>query len=461
MLILFHSMIDTHCHLDLLRKEDLEETLKDPGLEYLITVGYDRRTIRNALRLAQEHEHVFCAVGFHPHEADKVSDEDIEWLRELVASSPKVKAIGETGLDFYRDYSDRRKQEEVFRKQIALARELGLPLVIHMRSAEEETLRVLREERAYEVGGVMHCFTGSCETMKRAVDLGFYISYSGVLTYRNAEGVRDAARRTPTTRILLETDAPFLAPQPVRGKPNKPSYIWHTAEVLASLLPNTSLEDVDRMTTENAKLVFNIGNNHRKETVTYVINNRLYVNLTNRCNLHCSFCQRERERNFMVKGYWVWVSRDPSVEEVVREIGDPTRYEEVVFCGYGEPTLRFSALKEIASYVKMKGGKVRVDTNGLLFTFLPKEKLRELKGLVDVWAVSLNAPDRETYEKICRPARPDAFEKVIEFIREALSEGFRVVVSAVDCPGVDMKRTEELVRSLGAEWKYRTYEVVG
>ena len=454
-------MIDTHCHLDLLRKEDFEETVRDTSLEYLLTIGYDRKTVENALRISGEHPHVFCAIGFHPHEADKVKPDDVEWLKKLAEENPKVRAIGETGLDFYKNYSDRKKQEEVFRWQISVARDLGLPLVIHMRDAEEETIRILKEERAYEVGGIMHCFTGSYETMKKAVDLGFYISYSGIITYKNAESVREVAKRTPTTRILLETDSPFLAPQPVRGKPNKPPYIWHTAKVLAQLIPNTSLEDVDRMTSENAKLILNLGNNGRKETITYVINNRLYINLTNKCNLHCAFCQRERERNFMVKGYWVWVSRDPSVEEVIREIGDPTRYEEVVFCGYGEPTLRFSALKEIAKYVKSRGGKVRVDTNGLMFTFLPKEKLKELKGLVDVWSVSLNAPDKETYNKVCRPAQPEAFEKVLEFIREALKESFEVIVSAVDYPGVDMKRTEKLVKELGARWRYRRFEVVG
>ncbi len=454
-------MIDTHCHLDLLRKEDFEETIKDKSLEYLLTVGYDRKTIENAIRLANEYEHVYCAIGFHPHEADKVRDEDIEWLKDLALKNPKVKALGEMGLDFYKSYSDPKKQEEVFRKQIALARELGLPIVIHMRDAEKETLRVLKEEKAYEVGGIMHCFTGSYETMKKAVDLGFYISYSGILTYKNAQSVREVARRTPTTRLLLETDAPFLAPQPVRGKPNKPPYIWHTAEVLAKLLPNTSLEDVDRMTTENAKLLLNISNNGKKDTITYVINNKLYINLTNKCNLHCAFCQRERERNFMVKGYWVWTSRDPSVEEVIKELGDPKRYEEVVFCGYGEPTLRFSTLKEIAKYVKEKGGRVRVDTNGLMFTFLPKEKLKELKGLVDVWSVSLNAPDRETYNRVCRPVQPDAFERVVEFIREAVKEGFEVVATAVDYPGVDMEKTERLAKSLGAKWRARHYEVVG
>ncbi len=454
-------MIDTHCHLDLLKKEDLEETLQDKGLEYLITVGYDRKTIKNAIRLSEENPHVFCAIGFHPHEADKVKEEDLLWLKETAQRYPKVKALGEMGLDFYKDYSDRKKQEEVFRKQIAIAKELGLPIVVHSRQAEEETIRILKEEKAYEVGGVMHCFTGSYEFMKACLDLGFYISYSGIITYPNAQNLREVVKRTPTYRLLIETDAPFLAPQPVRGKPNKPPYIRYTAEVMAQLIPNSSFEDIERMTSENAKLLFNLSTNGRKETITYVINNKLYINLTNKCNLHCEFCQRERERNFMVKGYWVWVSRDPSVEEVIREIGDPTKYEEIVFCGYGEPTLRFSALKEIAKWVKEKGGKVRVDTNGLMFTFLPKEKLRELKGLVDVWSVSLNAQDKETYNKVCRPAQGDAFEKVVEFIKEAVKEGFEVVATAVDYEGVDMKKTEELASSLGVRFRGRIYESVG
>ena len=454
-------MIDTHCHLDLLKEEDLQDALQDESLEYLITVGYDKKTIKNAVKLAEENPKVFCAIGFHPHDADKVREEDFEWLKGLAKSNPKVRALGEMGLDFYKNYSDKKKQEEVFRRQIAIARELGLPIVVHSRDAEQDTIRILREERAYEVGGVMHCFTGSYEFMKACVDLGFYISYSGIITYPNAQNLREVLKRTPTYRLLIETDAPFLAPQPVRGKPNKPSYIRYTAEVMASIIPNSSLEDIERMTSENAKLLFNLMQNGKKDTITYVINNKLYINLTNKCNLHCAFCQRERERNFMVKGYWVWVSRDPTVEEVIKEIGDPKKYDEIVFCGYGEPTLRFSALKEIAKWVKERGGRVRVDTNGLMFTFLPKEKLRELKGIVDVWSVSLNAPDEETYNRVCRPAQGSAFEKVIEFIREAVREGFDVVATAVDYEGVDMKKTEELALSLGAKFRGRIYESVG
>jgi len=455
-------MIDTHCHLDLLRKEDFEETVRDPEFEYLITVGYDRKTSTNALNIAGTYPHIYCAIGFHPHEADKVTLEDIAWLKEKALNNPKVKAIGETGLDYYKNYSDPEKQKEVFRWHINLARELGLPLIIHTRNAWEDTFRILKEEKAYEVGGIMHCFSGDLEAMRKAVDLGFYISYSGIITYKNAQNLREVLKKTPTRRLLMETDSPFLAPQQVRGKPNKPAYLKFIARTMAELIPNTSVEDIERMTSENAKLILNLGNNERKDTITYVINNKLYINLTNKCNLHCVFCQRERERNFMVKGYWVWVTRDPSEEDILKEIKNPERYEEIVFCGYGEPTLRYDALKHLSSALKRMGArKVRVDTNGLMFTFLPKSKLKELKGLVDEFSVSLNAPDKETYEKVCMPAQPDAFERAVEFIKEALKEGFTVTVTAVDFPGVDMKRMEKFVKELGARWRPRHYEVVG
>ena len=455
-------MIDTHCHLDLLKKDVFEETVKDEYFEYLITIGYDKKTSQNAINISNSYGHIFCSIGFHPHEADRVSIKDLEWLKSKAQANTKVKAIGETGLDFYKNYSDPKKQEEIFRLQINIARDLGLPLIIHTRDAWDKTFEILKEEKAYEVGGIMHCFSGSYEHMKKAVDLGFYISYSGIITYKNADQLREVAKRTPTRRLLVETDSPFLAPQPVRGKPNKPAYIKYTVEVLADLIPNTSVEDIERMTSENAKLVFNLGTNNKRETITYIINNKLYINLTNKCNLHCVFCQRERDRNFMVKGYWVWVNRDPSIEDILREIEDPSPYDEVVFCGYGEPTLRYEAIRTISKVLKEKGAKkIRVDTNGLMFTFLPKDKLKELKGLVDEFSVSINAPDEETYRKVCMPAQNDAFYKVLEFIKECLKEGFKVTATAVDYPGVDMKRTEKLVKDLGARWRARHYEVVG
>lgn len=452
-------MIDTHCHLSLLDSDELELTLRDGSLEYLITVGYDLETSQKAIELADSNQKVFCAIGFHPHDAESC---DIKWLKEKALSSKKVKAIGETGLDFYKNYSPPHIQEESFRKHIRLARELGLPLVVHSRQADQETLKILKEERAHETGGVMHCFTGSYEFMMACVDMGFYISFSGILTYPGAKELRLVASKTPTTRIVIETDSPYLPPQPKRGQKNTPKNLIYVAEELSKLVPNSNLEDIIRMTSQNAKKLFNLGLERPSNTITYVINNRLYINLTNRCNLHCVFCQRERERDFTVKGHWVWLERDPSTMEIIEAIKDPTPYEEVVFCGYGEPTLRFDTLKEVSAWLKSKGAKrVRVDTNGLMLSFTPKERLKELKGLIDIWSVSLNAQNDETYNLICKPVRADTFHKVCEFIKEALQNGFEVIASAVDYPGVDIDKTRELALSLGAKFRARTYGAIG
>ncbi|MCS7083529.1 MAG: YchF/TatD family DNA exonuclease [Aquificaceae bacterium] len=452
-------MIDTHCHLDLLESEELNQSINDSSLEYLITIGYNLETSQNAIELSEKYDKVFCAIGFHPHDA---SSYDIDWLKRKALSHKKVKAIGETGLDFYKNYSPKDVQEESFRKHIRLARELGLPLVVHSREAQEETLKILKEEMAHEVGGVLHCFSGSYEFMMACVDMGFYISFSGILTYPNAKELRSVASKTPTTRIVIETDAPYLPPQPKRGQKNTPRNLIHIAKELANLVPNSNIEDVIRMTSQNAKKLFNLGLERPSNTITYVINNKLYINLTNRCNLHCVFCQREQERDFMVKGHWVWLERDPSSKEVINEIKDPTPYEEVVFCGYGEPTLRFDTLKEVSAWLKSAGAKkVRVDTNGLMLSFLPPERLKELKGLVDVWSVSLNAQDANSYNLVCKPVRSDTFQKVCEFIKEALKNGFEVIATAVDYPGVDIEKTKQLAHSLGAKFRARTYGAIG
>lgn len=453
-------MIDTHCHLDLLEEKDFEESIADESLEYLISIGFDKKTCENALNIATKYDKVYCAVGFHPNDVKDITESDILWLEELAKSSVKVKAIGEIGLDYYRSADLKDKQIEYFNIQLNLAKKLGLPVVIHSRDAEEDTIKVLENHK--NVGGVLHCFSGSLSFMRKGIELGFYISYSGNITFKNAHNLREVVSKTPTFRLLLETDSPWLAPVPHRGKPNKPSYIWYTAKVMSELIPNSSIEDIDRATSSNAKLCFGLGFDKNKDTITYIINNKLYINPTNKCNLHCLFCERERDRNFMVKGYWVWTKKDPSFEDIIKEIPNPQAYDEIVFCGYGEPTLRIDIIEQVSKYIKSKSKTpIRVDTNGLFLAFGKKEQLEALKGLVDIFSVSLNAPDEETYNKVCRPPYKNAFSLVLDFIKLVKEIGFGVVASAVSYPGVDIKATEELANSLGISFRKREWEVLG
>lgn len=454
-------MIDTHCHLDLLEKEHFEEAINDESLEYLITIGFDKKTCENALNIASKYDKVYCAVGFHPNDVADITEKDILWLEDLAESNKKVKAIGEIGLDYYRSKDLKDKQIEYFNIQLELAKKLGLPVVIHSRDAEEDTIKVLESHQ--NVGGVLHCFSGSLEFMRKGVELGFYISYSGNITFKNAQSLREVVSKTPTYRLLIETDSPWLAPVPHRGEKNKPSFIWHTAKVMSELIPNSSLEDIDRTTSANAKLCFNLGFDKNEDTITYVINNKLYINPTNKCNLHCRFCERETDRNFMVKGYWVWTRRDPSADDIIREIPNPEAYDEIVFCGYGEPTLRMDVIKEVSSYIKSKSPntKVRVDTNGLYLAFGKKEDLENLRGLVDTFSISLNAPDENTYNEVCRPPYKNAFSLLIEFIKTVKELGFEVITTAVTYPGVDIDATEKLALELGTKFRKREWEVLG
>lgn len=253
-------LADSHCHLnDEAFAQDRAAVLaraRQCGVRYLIDVGATSglEANRRAVALAEREAEVFATVGIHPHEAAAV-DEHVLLEIEQLSHAPKVVAIGETGLDFHYDHSPRPQQEEIFRRFIALARNRRLPLTVHVRDAYPRAAQILREEGASEVGGVIHCFTGSWEEAREFLDLGFFLSFSGVLTFKNAERVREAARRAPMDCLLIETDAPYLAPVPVRGRRNEPAFVAYTAIRLAEVR-SCAVEEVAWRTTENTVRLF-------------------------------------------------------------------------------------------------------------------------------------------------------------------------------------------------------------
>ena len=232
-------LVDTHAHLHFPEfAEDLDAVLeraRQAGVTTMVTIGTDRETNPAAVALAERLEGVYASVGIHPHDAAQATEEDFAALESLARLSPKVVALGEMGLDFFRNLSPREIQERVFRRQLELARRLGKPVVVHCRDAHAETLAILGEERAGEIGGVMHCFSGDVEVAKRCLDLGFHISLAGPVTYRNARALPDVARAAPEDRLVVETDCPFLPPHPHRGKRNEPAYMALTAARVAEL----------------------------------------------------------------------------------------------------------------------------------------------------------------------------------------------------------------------------------
>lgn len=246
--------VDAHCHLTgtHLAEGQVEATLaraRTAGVTGFIAVGTELEDSRAVLDLARHLPGVQASLGVHPHEA-KTWSQDTEPALAALAADPAVRFVGETGLDWHYDLSPRDEQEAVFRAQIRLAKALRKPLMIHTRSAPEATLRILEEEGADAVRGIIHCFSEDRAFAERALDLGFYLSFSGIATFKKAEAVRDVAAWAPADRILVETDAPFLAPVPYRGKPNEPGFVRYTAEAVAGLR-GISSQKLGELTTRN------------------------------------------------------------------------------------------------------------------------------------------------------------------------------------------------------------------
>jgi TatD DNase family protein len=253
-------LFDTHVHLNAEQfDEDLEEVIsraREAGVEKMVVVGFDRPTINRAMELIEQYEFLYASIGWHPVDAIDMKDEDLAWIEEL-SNHSKVVAIGEMGLDYHWDKSPKDVQKEVFRKQIHLAKKVKLPIIIHNRDATQDIVDILREEGAEEVGGIMHCFSGSPEIAQECVDMNFYISLGGPVTFKNAKKPKEVAKEIPLEKLLIETDCPYLAPHPNRGKRNEPAYVKLVAEQIAEL-KEVSLEEVENITTENAKKLFNI-----------------------------------------------------------------------------------------------------------------------------------------------------------------------------------------------------------
>jgi TatD DNase family protein len=223
----------------------------------MVTIGTDRETNQAVVELARRLPNVWATVGIHPHDAGGAVEADFAEMEKLARGEAKVVGFGEMGLDFYRNLSPPEVQREVFRRQIAMARELGKPLVIHCRDAHDETLAILGEERAREIGGVMHCFSGDVEIARRCLDLGLFISLAGPVTYKNARALPEVARFVPEDRLVVETDCPYLPPTPYRGKRNEPAYVAFTAAFVAELR-GVAPDALGAAVTANAATLFGI-----------------------------------------------------------------------------------------------------------------------------------------------------------------------------------------------------------
>jgi len=464
--------IDSHAHLYSEEfRSDLPEVLqraRDGGVEGLIVPGTNVETSREAIALAERYEFVAACVGVHPHEAGKAADGDFEVIEKL-SQHPKVVAIGEIGLDYHYDFSSPAIQQQAFRRQLQMAARRGLPVVVHTRDSIDDAVAIVEDvarvnkqwaERQENVHtrspggrGVFHCFTGTPEQAWKLIEMGFYVSYPGIVTFKNSP-VIETLKRIGYDHILLETDSPYLTPVPMRGKRNEPSYLPVVAEKIASVFDVTAA-DVARTTRFNTKRLFRIGEPDLPRIV-YQLRNSLYLNITIRCNADCIFC--DRKGSAVVKGYNLKIEREPTAEELINAIGDPRTYDEVVFCGYGEPTIRLDVLKTVAGWIKQKGGTVRLNTDGHGNVINHRNIVPELAGLIDVVSISLNSADSGQYGRLMHLDGDRYFRAMVDFALECKRVIGRVHMTIVDLPDVDKDRARRFVEEeLGLSLRIRPY----
>lgn len=455
------TLIDSHTHIyypDY--NDDFKQMLQratDAGVKAIIVVGTDLDSSQKAVQLAEQYSQLYAAVGVHPHDAASVTEGTYSAIRQLAVSSPKVVAIGEIGLDFYRDKSPRDVQETVFRRFLQIALELGKPVIVHDRDADDLVLNSLRDEGVNK--GVVHCFSGDSEMAAEVINMGLYISIPGTVTYHANDSLRQVISNTTIDRILVETDCPYLSPVPHRGKRNEPSFVRLPAERIA-VVKGLTLDDVARITTKNCCDLFGINLWDQSTKIAYKIRNSLYLNITNHCSNHCVFCPKFD--NFTVKGHNLLLKNEPTFDEVMNAIGEPEEIDEIVFCGYGEPLTRLNLLIQVATALKLQGYKIRINTDGQANLLHGRNILPELVGLVDSFSISLNAPDSKNYAHLCNtPFGDKGFAGVCEFIRLAAQLFPEVIASAVTLPEIDINACKVLAESLGAKFRAREYEEVG
>ncbi len=463
-------LVDTHSHLNHEKFQDVRATLEQAasvGVEYIIVPGWDLESSERAVELAEKFKNVFAAVGYHPHDAAKADDTSLKKIADM-SSHEKVVAIGEIGLDYHYNLSPPEIQRKVFEAQIEIARSVKLPVSIHNRESDQDLITILDKHIQtgwvlprrfdYQIRlqprGVLHSFISTLEIARRATKLGFYLGISGMVTFGKSD--RTELQKVVATfepeYFLVETDAPYLAPAPCRGKTNEPAFVPYIVDRIA-VLQELTVEDIRRITSYNAYKLFGIGAKPAAK-IAYQIRNSLYLNLTLRCDADCIFCDRKGEA--MVKGHNLHIEKEPSAQELMNEIGDPKRFKEIVFCGYGEPTIRIDVIKEVARYVKDNGGMTRLDTDGHGNVINHRDILPEVNGLIDAVSISLNSTDPEEYGKLMGTPSGKQWDSMFEFAKEAKDFIPKVYMSVVGVDGLDIESAKEFVeKKMGVEFRLR------
>lgn len=450
--------VDTHAHLFYPNFEgELDEILNranESGVDYIIVPATDLDSCFKVIELTKKYDMIYGTVGIHPHDT---KDWDNSWISKIedFANNKKIVAIGEIGLDYYYDFSPKEKQIEAFNSQIELALKLDLPIVVHNRDADEDIINITKQYAGTGLRAQFHCFNGTLDEARDLIKMHHFISFTGNVTFKKADSLRDIVSKITPEHLLLETDSPFMTPIPHRGKRNEPAYVKLIAEKIAEIRKE-KVEDIARVTSYNAFRMFGIGSKPNT-SFTYQIGNNIYVNITNRCNADCVFCDRKGEA--IISGYNLKMDKkdEPDADVYINEIGDPKKYNEIVFCGFGEPTMRWDVVKSVAKHVKENGGKTRLDTNGHGNFINKRNIVREMAGLIDSVSISINTSDPQKYAELMR-VDSKMFDEMINFAKEANKYTDKVIMTAVLMDNIKIEKVRRLVeQEIGAEFRGREY----
>lgn len=450
--------IDTHAHLFFENfKDDLDEVInraKENNVDYIIVPATDLATAREAISLSEKYENIYATVGIHPHDTKDWNDSLIAEIENL-AKHPKVVAIGEIGLDYYYDFSPKDQQIKAFKSQLDLAVKLQLPVVIHNRDSDKDMMDIIQSYCGSGLKAQFHCFNGSLEDALEFLKMNHFISFTGNITFKKSTELRATLKQIDLNHLMLETDSPFMTPVPYRGKRNEPANVGIIAKHISEIY-NISIEEVGKITSLNTFRFFGIGS-VPKTSFTYLLDNSLYINVTNRCNADCTFCRRKEDP--FLRGYNLGMkkSEEPPAEVYINEIGDPKKYDEIVFCGYGEPTIRWNVVREVAKYVKENGGKTRINTNGHGNIINKKDITPEMKDVIDIVSISFNSFDSKQYAELMQVSE-DHFDEMKNFARLAKLYVKKVVMSVVSLNEVEIEKSRKVVEEeIGVEFRVRKY----
>ncbi len=453
------AMLDSHAHLtDPRFQHDLDSVIRhawDNNIRLIVLPGTTIEDSESARSICRSHPNCYWAAGVHPHNASSWNSTSSRVIERLVLESG---VMGEVGLDFHYDFSPKTDQLIALNAQLQIAEDVGCPIIFHCRNAYDDLLKLLKYRSNLTYRGVIHCFTGTYRQALDFVRLGYFISFGGMLTFKKMHDLRSVASQLPVDTLLLETDSPYLAPEPLRGKRNEPGFIPYIYDSMAELRHCTR-DDLVRVNRTNLNRAFGLGNPAPRGTICYRIRDTLYLNITNRCLNRCRFCIRNQSEYYF--GWHLVLDHEPSIAEILAEIDVHSGYREVCFCGFGEPLLRAEIVLRTARELKRRGISVRINTSANVDSDNIQTLCEQLAAVVDHIEVSLGDHDLQSFREICNPVNDAgrAREQALEFIRNCLRfPGMKMTLSAVAAEGVDIEACRNLAVHLGAPFRVRQYQ---